>query len=82
MMYALTALLPSRDVAPCVNLLAGCFRPPGSRHRAGGWQVLDGPLAPAVAVAEHPDGPQVWAAPPAALRPQLTAQQVRRVDRR
>ena len=79
-MYALAALLPSLDVAPCVNLLAGCIRPPGARHKSGGWQRLDGPLAVAAAVAERPNGPGVWAALLAELRPQLLAQQVVRAD--
>ncbi len=79
-LYALAALLPSLDVAPGVNLLAGCIRPPGARHKSGGWQRLDGPLPQAVAVAEAPNPPAVWAALLAELRPQLRAQQVARTD--
>ena len=79
-MYALAALLPSLDVAPCVNLLAGCIRPPGARHKSGGWQRLDGPLAAAAHIADRPNGVAVWAALLAELRPQLLAQQVVRAD--
>lgn len=79
-MYALAALLPSLDVAPCVNLLAGCIRPPGARHKTGGWQRLDGPLEQALAIAQAPNGPEVWAALLGELRPQLHALQPHRND--
>lgn len=73
-MYALAALLPSLDIAPAVNRGAGCIRPPGARHKTGGWQVLDGPLRAAQDLARTPNPPAVWAALTEALRPQLTAQ--------
>ena len=36
-------------------------RPPGSRHKSGGWRVLSMPLEDAREAAEHPCGPGVWA---------------------
>lgn len=78
--HALAVLLPSLDVAPAVNIAAGCLRPPGARHKTGGWQILDGPLPRAEAVARRPNAPSVWAALLDELRPQLTAQQPARTD--
>ncbi len=60
-MVALADLLPSLDVLPAVNLRAGCLRPPGSRHRTGGWQELTTPLEQAAHIAQHGNGPHVWA---------------------
>ena len=37
-------------------------RPPGSRHKRGGWRMLTTPLSEARAAVEHPNGPVVWAA--------------------
>lgn len=51
---------PTVDVAPMVNLVAGCIRPPGSRHRSGGWQELVTPLNEAVAIAQAPNSATVW----------------------
>jgi len=40
------ARLPSLDIAPLVNPVTGCVRPPGSPHRAGGGStVLTGDLS-------------------------------------
>lgn len=78
--YALAVLLPSLDIAPVVNLRSGCIRPPGARHKTGGWQQLDGPLADAQAVVADPNPPAVWAALLDALRPQLTALQPASTD--
>ncbi len=60
-MVALAGLLPSLDILPAVNLRAGCLRPPGSRHRTGGWQELTTPLEQATHIAQHGNGPHVWA---------------------
>lgn len=68
---ALRLLLPSLDVSPLVNLTAGCIRPPGARHRTGGWQTLDGSLTAAARLVGAPNGPQVWAALLEHLAPQL-----------
>jgi hypothetical protein len=48
------------DTAP-MSSLGGQISPPGSRHKSGGWRVLTMPLRDAAAVAEHPNGPEVWA---------------------
>lgn len=72
-MRALAVMLPSLDIAPAVNVHAGCLRPPGARHKSGGWQRLDGALSAAQHIADHPNPPQVWAALVAALRPQIDA---------
>ena len=46
-------------------------RPPGSRHKCGGWRVLSMPLEAATAAVEHPNGPEVWAALLAELAAEL-----------
>jgi len=79
-MLALAALLPSLDITPGVNLTDGCIRPPGARHKTGGWQRLDGPLSVAQALAGRPNSPRVWSALTEALRPQMTAQRPVSVD--
>lgn len=70
---ALGVLLPSVDPMPTINLRAGCLRPPGARHKTGGWQSLDGPLAAAVSIGRNPNPPAVWRALTDALAPQLDA---------
>lgn len=70
-MVALSGLLPSLDILPAVNLRAGCLRPPGSRHRSGGWQNLTTPLTEARRIARDGNGPQVWLALQDLLAPQL-----------
>jgi hypothetical protein len=77
---ALSGLLPTFDPAPLTNVLAGCIRPPGARHRSGGWQTLDGSVAAARAVAERPNGPAVWQALRDQLAPQMATQRVNRTD--
>src|ERR1035441_6703420 len=52
---------PAVDPAPMASL-GGQISPPGARHKRGGWRLLSMPLADAVAVAGHPNGPEVWAA--------------------
>lgn len=56
----LAALLPSMDVKPNHNAVAGLIRPPGSVHPAGGHQALIGPLSAAVATATARNPPAVW----------------------
>lgn len=57
---ALTASTPTLDPLPMLGLQQGCIRPPGARHRTGGHQVLDGPLAAAEAVLRSPNPPAAW----------------------
>jgi len=40
---ALASRTPSMDVSPMLGLTDGLIRPPGARHRSGGFQVLHGP---------------------------------------
>ncbi len=61
-MIALAALLPSLDVQPAINLLSGCLRPPGSRHKSGGWQELTTPLVESQSIARDGNPPSVWVA--------------------
>lgn len=68
---ALARRLPSMDPSPNLNLLAGLIRPPGSRHRAGGYQRLHGPLSDAVAVAGAGNPSAVWQQLTAALTAEL-----------
>jgi DNA-binding transcriptional ArsR family regulator len=58
---ALALRFPAIDTAPVANL-GGQISPPGARHKSGGWRVLSVPLEEARAAAEHPCGPEVWAA--------------------
>ncbi len=76
-MVALAALLPSLDVLPAVNLRAGCLRPPGSRHRSGGWQELITPLPQAARIAEQGNPPAVWQALQELLTPYMGLAQTR-----
>jgi len=57
---ALAARTPSMDAAPNCGLTDGLIRPPGARHRSGGFQILHGPLAAAVALARSGNPPSVW----------------------
>ena len=71
MALALARRLPSMDPSPNRNLLAGLIRPPGARHRTGGYQRLQGPLSDAVAVAAAGNPPAVWQQLTAALSAEL-----------
>ncbi len=48
------------DPAPMAGLTSGQIRPPGARHKSGGWQLLTMPLAAATAAVTQPCGPTVW----------------------
>jgi len=67
-LQALSALLPSLDTVPMLNVRAGCLRPPGSAHRAGGSQQLVTPWPVAVQAVRRPAADSVWTA----LRDRLT----------
>lgn len=51
----------------------GLIRPPGARHRSGGFQVLHGPLGAAVALARAGNPPTVWRNLQHALAAELAA---------
>jgi hypothetical protein len=58
---AVALRFPAVDPAPMASL-GGQISPPGSRHKSGGWRLLTTPPDDARAVAERPNGPEVWAA--------------------
>jgi hypothetical protein len=58
---AIALRFPAVDPAPMASL-GGQISPPGSRHKSGGWRLLTTPPGDARAAAEHPNGPEVWAA--------------------
>jgi len=70
---ALARRLPSMDPSPNQNLQAGLIRPPRSKHRAGGYQRLHGPLSAAVATARAGNSHAVWLGLTAALASELAA---------
>jgi len=70
---ALASRTPSMDVSPMLGLTDGLIRPPGARHRSGGFQVLHGPLEEAVALARIGNPPRVWQRLTEALAVELAA---------
>ena len=68
---ALATRTPTSDPQPMLGLTDGLIRPPGSRHRTGGFQRLRGSLAAAYGVLKQPNPPTVWAALAAALATEL-----------
>lgn len=77
---ALAAATPSMDPAPNTNLLHGLIRPPGSRHKTGGFQTLRGSLDEAVEVAMAGNPPPVWSRLVSELAPRAAALAARRVE--
>jgi len=78
---ALASRTPTMDPIPMLNLTDGLIRPPGSRHRSGGFQRLRGSLAAAYGVAKQPNPPSVWDALKEALAAELGAQRANRTTR-
>jgi hypothetical protein len=70
---ALARRFPSLDPTPMLGREHGIIRPPGSRHRTGGFQSLTTSLALAQRCAAQPNGPAVWARLCESLREQLDA---------
>ena len=56
----LAAAAPSVDTTPMLNVAGGLIRPPGSRHRSGGWQLLLQPLPQVAAALSTPADREVW----------------------
>lgn len=57
---ALAQLLSTVDITPMANVTEGCLRPPGARHKSGGFQVLDGPVEAAEASLDAPNSTAAW----------------------
>lgn len=57
---ALARRFPSLDPSPMLGRRHGIIRPPGSRHRTGGYQLLTSPLGHARRCAAEPNGPAAW----------------------
>ena len=73
---ALASRTPTMDPLPMLNLSDGLIRPPGSRHRSGGFQRLRGiTLAAAYGVAKQPNLQSVWEALQSAMAVELEAVQ-------
>jgi len=78
---ALAARTPTMDPLPMLNLTDGLIRPPGSRHRSGGFQRLRGTLAAAYGVVKEPNPLSVWAALKEALAVELAGVRADRTER-
>ncbi|GHE31264.1 hypothetical protein GCM10017673_37470 [Streptosporangium violaceochromogenes] len=68
---ALARRYPTFDPQPLLNISDGLIRPPGSRHRSGGHQMLTTPPGRVRWVLEHPNGAEVWSRLLDALQPEL-----------
>ncbi len=78
---ALASRTPTMDPIPMLNLSDGLIRPPGARHRSGGFQRLHGTLAVAYGVAKQPNPRLVWEALKRALATELEAVRADRSER-
>lgn len=78
---ALASRTPTMDPIPMLNLTDGLIRPPGSRHRSGGFQRLRGTLAAAYDVAQRPNPLPVWVALKSALAAELDSVRADRTER-
>lgn len=70
---ALVARTPTLDPQPMLGMTDGLIRPPGSRHRSGGFQVLHGSLSAAHMVLKQPNPSAVWSALKEALAVEMAA---------
>jgi hypothetical protein len=75
---ALGTRLRSLDKTPHQNVLHGCMRTPGSPHKRGGYQELDGSLAHAYDVVRRPNTATVWQALIDDLAEEIAAVRARR----
>ncbi len=78
---ALAARTPTSDPQPMLGLTDGLIRPPGSRHRTGGFQRLRGSLAAAYGVLKQPNSNTVWTAMSVTLAAELAAVKADRTAR-
>lgn len=77
---ALAARLPTMDPQPMLGLTDGLIRPPGSRHRSGGYQQLHGTLAEAYDIARRPNDETVWAQLRTVLAAEIAAVRAQRAE--
>ena len=78
---ALMARTPTLDPQPMLGMTDGLIRPPGSRHRNGGFQVLHGSLSAAHLIFMQPNPAVVWRGLKEALAVDLAAVQADRRER-
>ena len=78
---ALVARTPTLDPQPMLGMTDGLIRPPGSRHRSGGFQVLHGSLSAAHLIFMQPNPAGVWRGLKEALAAEIAAVQADRRER-
>jgi hypothetical protein len=78
---ALVARTPTLDPQPMLGMTDGLIRPPGSRHRSGGFQQLHGSLSAAHLIFKQPNPPAVWVALKEALAAEMAAVRADRLER-
>ena len=78
---ALVARTPTLDPQPMLGMTDGLIRPPGSRHRSGGFQQLHGSLSAAHLIFMQPNPPAVWVALKEALATEIAAVRADRLER-
>ena len=78
---AMVARTPTLDPQPMLGMTDGLIRPPGSRHRSGGFQVLHGSLSAAHLTLKQPNPAGVWAALKKALAAEMAAVRADRLER-
>jgi len=78
---AMVTRTPTLDPQPMVGMTDGLIRPPGSRHRSGGFQRLHGSLSAAHLILKQPNPATVWTAIKGALAGELAAVRADRLQR-
>ena len=78
---AMVARTPTLDPQPMLGMTDGLIRPPGSRHRSGGFQVLHGSLSAAHRTFRQPNPAAVWTALKEALAVEMAAVRADRLER-
>ncbi|MBG6184891.1 hypothetical protein IWX65_002869 [Arthrobacter sp. CAN_A214] len=77
---ALGNRLPSLDRTPHQNLIHGCMRVPGSRHKTGGHQQLAMSLSMAYDIVKRPNSGTVWKAMRQDLHEEIRATKAMRLE--
>ena len=78
---AMVARTPTLDPQPMLGMTDGLIRPPGSRHRSGGFQILHGSLSAAHRTFKQPNPAGVWTALKEALAAEMAAVRADRLER-